>query len=101
MIKASEKENAAISENALTAYGHKGSNQNSAHLTEPLLKILKVGWKPEMPMYSSSSWRSFQWVPEHRQGCPVFRSVTGLVFEVRSAVEILGPDRMNKLRSLR
>ena len=36
MIKASEKENALISENALTAYGRWGSNRNSTYLAEPL-----------------------------------------------------------------
>ena len=37
MIKVSEKENALISENALTAYGRWGSNRNSTYLAEPLL----------------------------------------------------------------
>ena len=36
MVNASEKENASFSENALTAYRHRGCNQNSTHLTEPL-----------------------------------------------------------------
>ena len=38
MIKASEKENALISENALTAYGRWGSNRNSTYLAEPLIR---------------------------------------------------------------